>query len=293
MGTVVPSMESRNLMSWARWAALCRPSTPPLPSLRCCTFSMTASKELTEPLWKNVCGNAWMPRRVGGLNPPAPRGATAVLRISLNAVAMKVFVGRSSVSNWPAPKRLASGGAAWRTRALVHCEPPWQFWQPFWMNSARPAMTSGSVLDTGEMGVRMPLAMYSLMASQAFWPRTLSCRRPPLAGAKAATLGSWVTPSAPTIRPRPPEAPRMLSSKSSSSSKMADQLRARRILASPGAKSACWGIVRRGPAPKIQTTLSLRPKGWQEAQEPQPLLDMRPVMAGPPVVAGSKSPIDV
>src|SRR5262249_26945241 len=48
-----------------------------------------------------------------------------------------------------------------------------------------------------------------------------------------------------------------------------------------------------GPAAKIHTTLSLKPLGWHDAQEPQPAADIRPTIGGPPAVAGSKTPIDV
>ena len=61
---------------------------------------------------------------------------------------------------------------------------------------------------------------------------------------------------------------------------MADQFRARWLVASLGSKVACRGTVRRGPEAKIQTTLSVNPKGWHEEHAPQPLFDMRPVMAG-------------
>src|ERR1700736_2198391 len=110
--------------------------------------------------------------------------------------------------------------------------------------------------------------------------------RPPLAGVNAPKVGSCVTPSLRTINPRPPETPRMLASKSSSSSKIADQFKAFCVVGAPGAKSACCGTVRRGPAAKIHTTLSLSPKGWQAEQDPQPLFDIRPVIAAPPGVAG-------
>ena len=41
--------------------------------------------------------------------------------------------------------------------------------------------------------------------------------------------------------------------------------------ASVWSKSVCCGMVRLGPEGKIHTTLSERPKGWQEPHEPQPL----------------------
>ena len=59
-------------------------------------------------------------------------------------------------------------------------------------------------------------------------------------------------------------------------------------------KSVCCGRVRRGPPPKIHTTLSDRPLGaWQAAHEPQPLLDMRPTIGVLLPGAGSNSPIEV
>ena len=39
-------------------------------------------------------------------------------------------------------------------------------------------------------------------------------------------------------------------------------------------------IVRRGPAAKIQTTLSVNPNGWHVEQAPHPAADMRPTIAG-------------
>src|SRR2546425_5488937 len=130
------------------------------------------------------------------------------------------------------------------------------------------------------------------MASHPPMQRTFSCVRPPLAGVNAARLGSCVTPSASTSNPRPPETPRMLASKSSSSSKIADQFRALKVVGSPPLKSTCCGTVLLGPAPKIQTTLSLRPKGWHEEQDPQPAFDIRPVIADCPAAGGSNSPMD-
>ena len=47
---------------------------------------------------------------------------------------------------------------------------------------------------------------------------------------------------------------------------------------------------RRGRSTRRYRTM---PNGWQEPHEPQPLLDIRPVMGAPPVVAGSNSPTDV
>src|SRR5207247_2521075 len=128
-----------------------------------------------EPLWKKVCGNANKESREGGLNPAAPSGATAVARISLVAAALKVPTGRSSVINCPASTRLASGGGVKRTLLLLHCAPPWQAWQLESMKSALPATTSASVLETGEMGARIPETMYALIASQAPTPRTINC----------------------------------------------------------------------------------------------------------------------
>jgi len=42
---------------------------------------------------------------------------------------------------------------------------------------------------------------------------------------------------------------------------------------------------RRGPAPKIHTTLSLKPNGCSSNRIPQPAFDMRPVIAGCPLLA--------
>src|SRR4051812_17471332 len=94
---------------------------------------------------------------------------------------------------------------------------------------------------------------------------------------------SSALPSCLNNRPLPPDAPRMLPSKSASSSKMPDQFKTRWT---PPAKSVCCEMVRRGPAAKIQTTLSDRPNGWQAEQAPQPLLDILPTEL-------SNSPTDV
>ena len=51
--------------------------------------------------------------------------------------------------------------------------------------------------------------------------------------------------------------------------------------------AACCAIVLRGPAGKIHTTLSLKPLGWHDGQDPQPLLDIRPMMGGAPGDGGS------
>ena len=107
---------------------------------------------------------------------------------------------------------------------------------------------------------------------------------------------SWVMPSASTIMPRPPDTARMLFSKSSCSSRFADQSSARILLrvGSDWSKSVCCEMDLRGPAGKIHTTLSVVAKGeWQAAHEPQPLLDMRPVIGVVVFGAGSNSPIDV
>src|SRR5262245_15647370 len=96
--------------------------------------------------------------------------------------------------------------------------------------------------------------------------------------------------------PRPPDTARMLFSKSSCSSRLADHSSGRIWLrvGSLGAKSVCCGIVRRGPAGKIHTTLSLVANGvWQAAQEPQPLFDIRPVIGVVVAGAGSNTQIDV
>ena len=134
------------------------------------------------------------------------------------------------------------GGGVKRILAVVHCAPPWHCWQFADVNNARPATTSGSVLFTGEIGERMPNCMNALIASQPPMPRTSSWLRPPLAsGTKLLTFGSCVIPSASTIMPRPPDTARMLSSKSSSSSRSADQLSGRMMLrfATVWSKSVC------------------------------------------------------
>src|SRR5439155_17095260 len=51
-------------------------------------------------------------------------------------------------------------------------------------------------------------------------------------------------------------------------------------------------MVRRGPAAKIQTTLSLKPNGWHAEQAPHPLFDIRPEIFVPSG-ASSKTPMDV
>jgi hypothetical protein len=58
IGGVAASIESRNCTSRARSAPEVSVSTPPVPEARCVTFSMTSSREVATPLWKNVCGNA-------------------------------------------------------------------------------------------------------------------------------------------------------------------------------------------------------------------------------------------
>ena len=96
--------------------------------------------------------------------------------------------------------------------------------------------------------------------------------------------GPGVTPSASTIRPWPPDTARMLSSKSSSSSRSPTSsarasMRARRIgLVEVG--------VLRNRAPRARPGRSRRrcrsgPMGWQAAQAPQPLFDIRPAIGAP------------
>ena len=82
-----------------------------------------------------------------------------------------------------------------------------------------------------------------------------------------------------TIAPTPPEFPRVLSSKSDTSSKTADQLRIRCTLAEGLSKSASSERVCRGPRPKNQVMLSVSPSGWHASQEfhAWPRRDHRPV----------------
>ena len=67
----------------------------------------------------------------------------------------------------------------------------------------------------------------------------------------------------------------MFPSKSCTSSKIAEWLRILMSFGSPGAKVPLSGSVRRGPLAKIQTTLSVKPNGWQAKQELQPSLESR------------------
>ena len=119
----------------------------------------------------------------------------------------------------------------------------------------------------------------------------MSCGAPATA-VNAAGKVDGVIPSLATNSPSPPDTLRMFPSKSSTWSKMADQFSARCKAGLPGANVACKGTVRRGPVAKIQTTLSVNPNGWQDEHAPQPLFDMRPVMAGCPGACGSNSPTD-
>src|ERR1039457_2603887 len=74
---------------------------------------------------------------------------------------------------------------------------------------------------------------------------------------------------------------------------MPDQLSARCWVASPGKNVECNEMVRRGPEAKIQTLLSATPLESPPPHDPQPLFDIRPVMAGCPEAGGSNTPTDV
>ena len=164
-----------NRTTLARSAALVKISTPLVPALRCVTLFMTSSSEFADPLWKNVCGNANRESSDGGTNPSAPNGGAPFWRTSLNAAGLNVptFLNSPMISpdafTMPAP-----GGGVYRIFAVVHCGPPWHCWQFAAMNSARPAIASGSVLVKGEMGARIPNCSNALMASQALMPRTFN-----------------------------------------------------------------------------------------------------------------------
>src|SRR5262245_1639422 len=69
--------------------------------------------------------------------------------------------------------------------------------------------------------------------------------------------------------PMPPEVSRVLRSKSWISSLIAVQLNARCLSVGPLENDPSIDVVWRGPAPKIQVTLSVKPSGWHEPHEPQ------------------------
>ena len=77
-----------------------------------------------------------------------------------------------------------------------------------------------------------------------------------------------------TIAPVPPATPRVLSSKSWISSKIADQLRMRCTEPSR-LKVAAVSTVWRGPAGNTQVTLSVVPEGWQPTQPTHAEVDQR------------------
>src|SRR5262245_29939812 len=79
------------------------------------------------------------------------------------------------------------------------------------------------------------------------------------------------------MAPRPPEVPRVLRSKSWTSSKIPVQLKMRcscgpAPLENEPSSEVDW----RGPAAKLQVMLSVRPSGWQLPHELQPSLAQRP-----------------
>src|SRR5262249_11032194 len=76
--------------------------------------------------------------------------------------------------------------------------------------------------------------------------------------------------------PRPPAVLRVLSSKSATSSKKADQFNARWMTFVPLLNVEFKGVEKRGPAANSQTTPSVRPFGWQLAQETHPWSDISP-----------------
>jgi hypothetical protein len=91
-----------------------------------------------------------------------------------------------------------------------------------------------------------------------------------------------------SIRPRPPNTPRVLSSKSWFSSRTALQFRMRWSVGSLFENIPSSGIVWRGPASNIQVTLSVRPFGWQTMQPPHDSCDIR--VFGPRPVKNSSAP---
>ena len=127
---------------------------------------------------------------------------------------------------------------------MVHLSPPWQPWQLPALNSCLPLATLAASRFAGRRGERM-WRTYSVMAAQSSrapakpaklsgtslpddaasaepprlaWPSLAMSMRSPLAGG-VDTLE--------TMAPTPPETPRVLSSKSAISSKMAVQLKMR------------------------------------------------------------------
>src|SRR5262245_10914124 len=108
----------------------------------------------------------------------------------------------------------------------------------------------------------------------------------PLLGTVKALVAAWVL-SAFRMRPRPPATPRVLSSKSVTSSKMADQLRARGVVWARE-NEELRGVETRGPDGNSQVTPSVRPLGWQLAQAHQPLSAMTPWLGRsvPPAASG-------
>src|SRR5579859_1860803 len=151
------------------------------------------------------------------------------------------------------------------------------------MNSLRPCaiccprVLFGSTCANADWGETTRCATQAVMASQAPTPCTCSCGRPAFGGSKALTLGSASVLPSLTISPAPPDTPRILSSKSWISSKIAESLSTRWLWSgSAGLNVPFSGMVRRGPEAKAQTTPSDRPSGWQLAHDCQPCDDMRP-----------------
>ena len=73
---------------------------------------------------------------------------------------------------------------------FVHCGPPWHCWQFAEVNSARPAIASGSVLVKGEMGARMPNCSNAMKhyAARNRGERSQKLSRTPVNGAVSFSL---------------------------------------------------------------------------------------------------------
>jgi hypothetical protein len=163
------------------------------------------------------------------------------------------------------------------------------------MNSARPAMTSGRVFghrrdrraDTG-LHVR-PQCVPGADAAHLELVASGVRGRPQLVEGR----GGCGPPSASTISPAPPPTSRIVFSKSSCSSRFADQSRIPHVgVRRDRVEVGVLRKVRRGPVGKIQATLSLSPEGWHAEQALQPFADRRPTIGCPPGAAGSKTPTE-
>src|SRR5215467_1106694 len=100
-GTVAASMDSMNLTTFARSAALASVSTPAVPALRCWTLSSTSVNDGDAPLCRNVCGNAKTESRDAGAKPSAPIDGAPLLRTSFKNAGLNVPTCRSSLINCP------------------------------------------------------------------------------------------------------------------------------------------------------------------------------------------------